>query len=87
MYVLQSGKAIENGGELLAECLLRKLDLARIETSDSADFKSRPYLGRKPSLGAAQDNIKKLLARWHWLYLFPCGLHLVKGGWKGLTVI
>ncbi len=77
MYVLEPRKSVKNRGELLAECLLGKLDLASVETSYSAYLESRPYLSGKKSLGATQDNIQKLLARWHRLDFLPGSLHFV----------
>ena len=75
MYILQTGKAIEDKGDFFREGLLCVFDFACVEASYSTDFESRSDLGGKTSLGAAQHYIQKLLACRHWLYVFPSSLH------------
>jgi hypothetical protein len=38
-------------------------------TSDTMDLKSRTNLSRETTLGSAEDDVKKFLARWHRLDL------------------
>lgn len=73
--VLQAREAVEDLGELLREGLLRELDLARVETPDTADLEARSDLGGKPSLRPAQDDVEELLRRRHRGDVFPSGLH------------
>lgn len=60
MDVVQAGEALDDAPELLADHLLRKLDLARVEGSDSADLEAATDLGRQLAVGGAQDNVDEL---------------------------
>jgi hypothetical protein len=57
MDVLQSWKSIKNQRDLLAESLLRELDLSCVKISDSTDLETSTNLRRQTSLGAAKHNV------------------------------
>jgi hypothetical protein len=60
-----------------AEGEVLTFDLASVEGTDTADLEAGADLGRKPALGAAQDNVEKFLARRHRLDVLPRSLHRV----------
>ena len=60
MDVSKTRETVDDTSELLADHLLTKFDLARIETSDSANLEAATNLGWQLAVGGTQDDVNEL---------------------------
>lgn len=71
MKIIDFGECLKYLPQLLGECLLGKLDFAKVECTDTADFEPCSNLCRQLSLRPRENNVKELLGSGDWSDGFP----------------
>lgn len=90
MNVVQAREALDDSAKLLADHLLRKLDLAGVEGPDSADLETATDLGGQLAMGGAEDDVDELVRVRDLGNVLPPGRGLLAGdpkdrGWIMLS--